>query len=142
MLCEAVSLGLLVDPARVDYILGRTEPPPQPAPAAPDPRATVHNSLTFWWWLLEFLPHKYYDFAERQAKWRIPLGARRVLPPGSVLHATVKEKRQLDESYQPENLPPEPWPEEPRNPCRPSQVAARLQTPDARPSLSSSLRSG
>ena len=123
MLCEAVSLGLLVDPARADHALGRTEPPPSFDPAAtrpvpPDPRTRIHNSLTFVWWLVELLPHKYYDFAEKKTKWRIPLGARRTIPEGSVLHATVKEKLRLDQDYRPRNLPPVPWPEEPRNVCR------------------------
>jgi uncharacterized protein (DUF2235 family) len=117
MLCEAVSLGLLVDRARANYALGRALPAP-PAPIRPDPRAMVHNSLTFVWWLVEFLPHKYYDFVERRTKWRIPLGARRVIPDGSVLHATVNLKLQLDPKYKPTNLPPAPWPEEPRNACQ------------------------
>jgi uncharacterized protein (DUF2235 family) len=123
MLCEAVSLGLLVDPVRADFVLGRpgsASPPAgsQPSPVRPDPLAKIHNSLTLVWWLVEFLPHKYYDFAERQAKWRIPLGARRTIPDGSVLHTTVKEKLQLDQDYRPTNLPPAPWSEEPRNSCR------------------------
>ena len=123
MLCEAVSLGLLVDPARANYILGRVPAappaptPPPPVPAPPDPRAMVHNSLTTGWWLLEFLPHKYYDFAEKRAKWRIPLGARRTIPDGSVLHASVKQKTAVDGSYRPDNLPQKPAPDEPMNHC-------------------------
>lgn len=116
MMCEATSLGLLVDAARANYILGRAPAAP-PAPVPPDPRAKLHNSLTPIWWLVEFLPHKYYDFAAKRAKWRIPFGARRVIPDGSVLHATVKEKLQLDQTYKPTNLPPLPWAEEPTNAC-------------------------
>ena len=132
MLCEAISLGLLVDPARADYILGRkaatssalTVPAPPaptlptpPAPAPPDPRAMVHNSLTTGWWVVEFLPHKYYDLAEKRAKWRIPLGAARTIPDGSVLHASVKQKIAVDESYRPANLPQHPGLEEPMIHC-------------------------
>jgi hypothetical protein len=101
MLCEALPLGLLVDRQKAEHVLGRVPPPP----IAPDPKAKEHNSLTFWWWLLEFLPHTYYDPALRKTRWRIPLGAPRLIPAGSVLHATVKEKLAIDPSYRPLNLP-------------------------------------
>lgn len=113
MLCEALSFGLLVDPPKAKLALGRVPPPP---PVAPDPLGQTHNSLTFRWWLLEFLPHSYYDPTSKKAKWRIPLGARRYIPDGSVLHATVKEKVRVDPNYKPLNLPAHPG-EEPRNPC-------------------------
>jgi uncharacterized protein (DUF2235 family) len=119
MLCEAVSLGLLVDAARADYILGRTQvatPPPPPVP--PDPRGMLHNSLTPVWWLLEFFPHSYWDAAEKKKRWRIPFGATRFIPDGSVLHASVREKLVVDPGYQPKNLPQNPGPDEPANSCR------------------------
>jgi uncharacterized protein (DUF2235 family) len=114
MLCEAVSFGLLVDPEKANRALGKIPPPP---PVKPDPRGQLHNSLTAWWWLLELLPHSYYDSVLKKVRWRIPFAARRVIPAGSVLHATVKEKLRDDTSYKPQNLPPPNWPEEPRNPC-------------------------
>jgi uncharacterized protein (DUF2235 family) len=102
MMCEAVSFGLLVDPAKAQAALGRTPPPP---PVPPDARQKAHNSLTFWWWLLEFLPHSYYDPIAKKPRWRIPLGARRTIPDGSVLHSTVKDKLKDDSEYRPTNLP-------------------------------------
>jgi uncharacterized protein (DUF2235 family) len=114
MLCEAGPLGLLVDPVKVDQVLGRVPPPP---PVKPDPAQKIHNSLTGAWWILEFLPHSYYDFAAGKAKWRIPLGARRVIPDGSVLHETVREKLRVDPTYKPPNLP-QTSTIEPRNACR------------------------
>jgi hypothetical protein len=65
---------------------------------------------------LEFLPHSYYDPVAQKAKWRIPLGARRVIPEGSVLHETVKEKLKIDPDYK-SNLP-QSSSAEPRNACR------------------------
>jgi uncharacterized protein (DUF2235 family) len=114
MLCEAAFFGLLVDPQKARKVLGRIPPPP---PVAPNPAAKAHNSLTWKWWILEILPHRYYDHASRQVKWRIPLGARRLIPVGSVFHQSVVEKLHVDPAYRPPNLPPQPWPEEPANPC-------------------------
>ena len=113
MLCEAVSFGLLVDATKAEHALGRIPPSP---PVAPDPRGILHNSLTFAWWLLEFLPHSYYDLSTKKVRWRIPLGARRFIPENSVLHATVQEKLETDLSYKPSNLPAQRS-DEPRNPC-------------------------
>lgn len=119
MLCEAVSLGLLVDPSKADQVLARvpltTIPPPTPAP--PNPAQKTHDSLTAAWWILEFLPHSYYDPVAKKEKWRIPLGARRVIPENSVLHQTVIEKLKVDPDYRPPNLPKSSS-VEPRNVCR------------------------
>lgn len=123
MLCEAVPLGLLVDPSKANQVLARepltTIPPPPPIP--PNPAAKINVSLKGAWWILEFLPHSYYDFVTKKVKWGIPLGARRVIPPDSVFHETVVEKVKVDPDYKPPNLPPD-FPEnqkiEPRNICR------------------------
>jgi uncharacterized protein (DUF2235 family) len=119
MLCEAVPLGLLVDAAKADQVLARvpltTIPPPRPFP--PNPAQKINVSLRKAWWVLEFLPHKYYDPVARKAKWRIPLGARRIIPEGSILHETVREKLKIDPDYKPPNLP-QSSSVEPRNACR------------------------
>jgi uncharacterized protein (DUF2235 family) len=101
MLCEAASLGLMVDTERATQVLGY-EPPPPPYP--PDPKSPINNSLTWAWWILEFLPHSYYDPVAKKAKWRIPLGQRRIIPEGSVVHETVIKKLDEDSSYKPSNL--------------------------------------
>ncbi len=119
MLCEAVSLGLLVDPSKADQVLARvpltTIPPPQPFP--PNPAQKIDVSLKGAWWILEFLPHSYYDFTTKKKKWSIPIGARRVIPEGSVLHETVTEKLKVDADYKPPNLP-KTSSIDPRNACR------------------------
>jgi hypothetical protein len=62
-------------------------------------------SLKGLWWILEYFPHSYYDPVTKESRWRIPLGAPRIIPEGSVLHASVPEKLKIDQSYKPPNLP-------------------------------------
>lgn len=139
MLCEAASFGLLVDPVKADQVLARVpappvEPPrtPPTPPVPPNPAAKANNSLTPAWWILEFLPHSYYDPVAKKPKWRIPLGARRIIPEGSVLHATVREKIKIDPDYKPTNLPEvsgtEPW-----NACSFLSLALDARDPVAAP---------
>lgn len=103
MLCEAADAGLLINPHRADEVLGRDLPPQDYVP--PDASAQLHNSLKWKWWPLEFLPHSYYDYASGKKRWRIPLGARRFIPEGSMLHKTVGQRGRIDPRYQPSNLP-------------------------------------
>jgi uncharacterized protein (DUF2235 family) len=102
MLCEAVSLGLLVDPQRAADILNGTSPY---SAIPPNPLQRVHRSLNKWWWLLEIFPHSYYDSTLQKKRWRIPLGAPRTIPPGSVVHESVWQKLSADPTYHPPNLP-------------------------------------
>jgi uncharacterized protein (DUF2235 family) len=103
MLCEAKPFGLLIDPQKADNVLARTLPSRQ---VPPNPAGLLHNSLTVGWWLLEFLPHKYFDKQTGKARWRIPLGARREIPSGSIVHESVVQRISLtlNPRYKPENL--------------------------------------
>ena len=118
MLCEAKPFGLLIDPTRAAQALGRIPPArvPPPAPVPPNSGSKTNNSLTTVWWILEFLPHSYWDPVAKKKKWRIPFGARRIIPENSVLHATVQEKLQVDPDYKPTNLPKQ-YGTEPRMAC-------------------------
>ncbi len=116
MLCEAVSLGLLVDPVRADRELARLPPvlPVKEPPIAPTvvPSAgCLHKSLHgFGWWFMEFIPRRTYDATTKTKSWVIPRGRRRSIPAGSMFHQSLWEKLQpgVDPNYKPTNLP-EGW---------------------------------
>jgi uncharacterized protein (DUF2235 family) len=102
MLCEAVSLGLLVNPQRATDILNGVTPY---SAVPPNQAQRIHRSLNKWWWLLEIFPHSYYDLTLQKKRWRIPLGASRTIPAGSVVHESVWQKLSVDPTYHPPNLP-------------------------------------
>jgi uncharacterized protein (DUF2235 family) len=102
MLCEAVGFGLLVDGQKSEHVLGRTGSPP---PVSPNPAQRIHVSLKGAWWILEMIPHRYYDPKDKKMHWRLPLGRSRAIPAGSVFHQSVVEKLRVDPKYKPKNLP-------------------------------------
>jgi uncharacterized protein (DUF2235 family) len=112
MLQEATSLGLLVDEYCVSKVLGSAS---DSFEFTPNPAQRIHNSLIGWWWILEWLPNKYFDWAIMKTRWRIPRGITRMIPSDAVIHESVIQKMCLDPTYRPSNLPPgwenmpEPW---------------------------------
>ena len=101
MMNEAMNCGLKFDSNKAQAMLGS---PITSGRVPPDPGGQLHNSLTAPWWIAEFLPHKYYDQQTQGPKWRIPVGARREIPPNSVLHQSVLDKLNLHKGYEPKNL--------------------------------------
>jgi uncharacterized protein (DUF2235 family) len=91
MLVEAKAAGLQVDPYRANIVLGRTPAPEWPSHVEPNATAAAHESLYGAWWMLEVLPHKYVDMSSGAPvpRWRIPLGSRRTIPDGSIIHESV-----------------------------------------------------
>jgi uncharacterized protein (DUF2235 family) len=72
----------------------------------PKPTASiVHKSLKGAWWLLELLPHRYYDKDDGAENWRTPLGMRRRIPRGAFIHKSVVARLESEsEHYNPKNL--------------------------------------
>ena len=101
MMAEALSFGLKVDETKAKAILGDPQPSKRAVPYA---IAKIHNSLTKWWWIAEFLPHRYYDEATTQAKWRIQFGAPRDVPDDAVLHESTKQRIKANVGYAPKNI--------------------------------------
>lgn len=87
--------------------INRPTPPPYAAGSLyfkPVPYWPIHKSLNGAWWILEFLPHRYYDKRQRRERWRIPMGVPRHIPPNSIIHPSVVE-RMNNHPYAPPNLP-------------------------------------
>jgi len=82
MLAEAHSRGLLLDKDRTDRIIGKRGTDY----AAPNATADLHTSLTWKWWLAEFLPKRHHDSISGKNSWRMNLFRRRYIPPGSAVH--------------------------------------------------------
>jgi hypothetical protein len=110
MIDEARKAGAVFDEPRVRMVLGTPgsgEPTSETAALAPlyeKPKSsTLHHSLHGVWWLLELLPHRYYDKDDSSVKKRIPLGAYRKIPKGSLVHPSVRQ-RLKNPCYQPKNV--------------------------------------
>ena len=107
MLNEATEAGLVLVQDRVDLVLGRhpsTYPHVEPLYKKPQ-HSLVHHSLKGVWWILELLPHVYYDKDHGQEFYRVPLGARRELPAMSLVHPSVVERiNHPSAGYKPANL--------------------------------------
>jgi uncharacterized protein (DUF2235 family) len=88
MLREATAAGLLVDAGRVDLVLGRAGGGYVP----PNPNAPLHESLTKAWWPAELIPKRHYDAVNKRWERRMNRGARRTLPPASMVHESVFQR--------------------------------------------------
>lgn len=107
ILQEAKKAGISVEPDREKLIFG--EPTEQEYAAAPlykvpEPYWPIHKSLYGPWWILEILPHRYYNKQAKKESWRIPMGVPRHIPPNSIMHPSVVE-RMDHHPYAPPNLP-------------------------------------
>lgn len=81
MICESKRAGMLFDEDRVQRVLGRDGQ----GYATPDPRAAIHESLTWRWWPAEFLFKKHWDKATGKTNWRPNLFRRRHFPDAPVI---------------------------------------------------------
>lgn len=87
MLDEAEPHGLLVDSQKRQAVLGGAPPN-----VGPDPRAIMHESLTGFWKLAEYVPKKHFDRNTGRDEWRANRSRRRRVPQGSVIHWSVYER--------------------------------------------------
>lgn len=83
MVREAEAAGLLVDAGRRDELF---------TASPPDPLAKAHESLTWYWKVLEIVPKRHWNWARRAWERRMNLGRRRTIPPKSLIHRSVEQR--------------------------------------------------
>lgn len=99
MLREAKKAGLKVDEKKEKALLEAPNVPP-------DPKAKFHESLIGWWWVLEFIPRRYFDFKDKVYRFKIPMGEPRFIPEGVNIHQSVVDRMKDGNcGYKPVNLP-------------------------------------
>lgn len=103
MLKEAVASGLEIDEEVRNKLLP-TGACNNNGYCPADPMGRVHNSLVGGWWLLEFFPKTWREGGKGFTPF-FPLGERRFIPEGSILHRSVEKKLKGDPTYRPKNLP-------------------------------------
>jgi uncharacterized protein (DUF2235 family) len=108
ILGEAIAAGIKVVPERVDMIFGRETKTEYAAAGLfrrPLEPGSPHESLSGAWWLLEFLPHRYYDKDDEKERWRIPIGRPRQIPDTAFIHpSAVEQMEDRSCNYRPTNL--------------------------------------
>lgn len=123
MLVQARNAGIRLVPDRVSLVLGdptTAYPAAQPLYRKPD-SSPVHKSLDWKWWALEIFPHIYYDKDRNEEFRRIPIGARRQIPDGALVHASVVQRfKDTDAHYEPHNLKAEELTVLPNGPTDPT----------------------
>jgi uncharacterized protein (DUF2235 family) len=102
MLKEASAAGLLVDPVKRDEVLGRTDPTKY---APPDPNAKIHESLTIWWWPVEFLLKRHWNSSKGEWERRMNLGRRRTIPPKPLIHQSAYDRKDYRSRLPPDGEP-------------------------------------
>lgn len=107
MVREAAKAGVRFDNNRVREVLDLTPP------TGPDWYKTdIHTSLHGAWWLLEFLPKKYWDYAARPPHYRFqfPMGRPRYVEKDQWLHRSIIDRMLAKPDYRPPNLNLTPQP--------------------------------
>jgi uncharacterized protein (DUF2235 family) len=110
MIDEAVKCGLAVDRATINQLAWGKQRKGSPfSYVAPDYMSKTHDSMSWAWRALEYLPKsdKYKDWADRKSVLGhyIPDAEPRPVPDNAFIHESVAQKLKNDPKYQPRNLP-------------------------------------
>ena len=97
MIAEARTIGMQINPWALEKLLKA---------CPPNPAATLHESLTGAWNVLEYLPARRYNWDKHETEWRYqPKKPRRMNVTKAYLHQSVLDRVNRDRSYWPAPLP-------------------------------------
>jgi uncharacterized protein (DUF2235 family) len=110
MIEEAVKCGISVNMQNVKQLAWGVQRKGSPfSYVAPDVRGELHNSMSWAWRLLEYLPKKdkYKEWPERQSHFGfyIPDAEPRPIPENAFIHESVVKRMNAIPAYRPVNLP-------------------------------------
>lgn len=126
MLEEAHAHGLLINRAMADHLVhGRQRKGSLHRYEPPNATAIKHQSMNFWWGVLEWLPRrvKWQEWTERGGilGWYLPRSEPRKIPVDALIHNSVRDRMNADSTYRPVNLPPSPAFIDTRSPTSPTE---------------------
>jgi uncharacterized protein (DUF2235 family) len=110
MIQEAIAAGVRTNTAMRNHLVrGHERKGSRHKYVAPDPRGTLHDSLTAGWKPLEYIAKnvKWREWPKRPSfgGWYLPLAEPRPIPEGARIHFSVIERQKLHASYRPVNMP-------------------------------------
>jgi uncharacterized protein (DUF2235 family) len=113
MIEEAAARGLLVNRAMINHlVLGAPRKGSSHIYVAPDPAGPIHNSMTFGWKPLEWIPkkRKWREWPRRRAflGWYLPRSEPRLIQDDALVHWSAIERSRRVPDYRPVNLPKDP----------------------------------
>jgi uncharacterized protein (DUF2235 family) len=105
MIKEAKGAGLLMDDAKVARILGESGS----GYVRPDANAKMHESLTWPWWIAEFVPKPHWNWDTQTERRRPNLFRRRTIPNGARVHQSAFDRKGGYSSRLPPGVEIEPY---------------------------------
>jgi uncharacterized protein (DUF2235 family) len=103
MVEKAEAAGLVFNPEMKAVIIPELDTDEYCAPRANGP---PNESLSGWWWLIEFLPKRIKDPAANFApRWILHRGRHRHINDNAKIHASVLDRQKVVVGYHPPNLP-------------------------------------
>jgi uncharacterized protein (DUF2235 family) len=102
---EAQAGGLIMDQKILAIQLGREPSPVGTFHSKPDSNGIIHKSLCGFWWIIELLPRKTWNAAEKRMSWSWGPAKPRHIGENPSVHISVTERKRQVIDYTPVNLP-------------------------------------